>query len=253
MIEKGPEPMATDITREFEYTERPRRSPTWQLAIDIGETIVLTIIMFLVIRLAVQDFQVDGSSMFPTLHNGQFVLVDKLDYAFGSPQRGDIVVFAYPLDHTQNYIKRIIGVPGDRIYVSPNGVVSVNGYQLTEPYLNNTDNPYGEENVILGANQYWMMGDNRGYSQDSRDFGPVKKTELIGKATLVYWPFNAFHVLPSAQAQFQRVPSPNAHSTIPQPPAAVHAAFGPASAALVVTLLPCAGGVVVARKRRWRE
>lgn len=246
--------MATDISRDFEYTERPRHSPGWQLAIDIGETIVLTVVMFLIIRLAVQDFQVEGTSMLPTVQNGQFVLVDKLTYDFAAPKRGDIIVFEYPLDHTQNYIKRIIGLPGDRIFVSSGGDITVNGFQLTEPYTNNHDNPYGEESRVVGPHEYFVLGDNRGYSSDSRDWGFVDQHEIIGKATLVYWPFSAIHMLPDGHGPFQQVPASNASLSAPAPtiPAqiTVDSGGGPLSSAVLMFLVPCAGAVVTKRKSR---
>lgn len=197
---------SSNVSREFEYAEEPKQSSGWQLARDIGETIVLTLLMFLVIRLAVQDFQVDGFSMVPTLQDRQFVLVDKLTYFFSSPQRGDVIVFEYPRDHTQNYIKRIIGLPGDHVYVdSKTGQVSVNGTAINEPYVNNLGNPYGEVTLVLGANQYFVLGDNRAYSSDSRDWGPVKRSEIIGKASLVYWPFSALHFLPNERTIFTNI------------------------------------------------
>lgn len=254
MKEKGTKSMATDITRDFEYTERPRHSPGWQLAIDIGETILLTVVMFLIIRLAVQDFQVEGTSMLPTVQNGQFVLVDKLTYDFATPKRGDIIVFEYPRDHTQNYIKRVIGLPGDRIFVSSGGDISVNGYQLTEPYTNNNDNPYGEESRIVGPHQFFVLGDNRGYSSDSRDWGLVDQHEIIGKATLVYWPFSAIHLLPDGHAPFQHVPTANPSLPAPTTTLPSHikadAGSGPLSSALLICIVPCAGSVVATHRPR---
>ncbi|SRR5579884_1152979 len=197
--------MASDISREFEYSEEPKHSANWQILRDVGETIILTLLMFLVIRLAVQDFQVDGYSMVPTLQNTQFVLVDKLSYFFGSPQRGDIIVFEFPLDHSQNFVKRIIGVPGDRIDITAAGQVSVNGVPIQEPYVNDLDNPQGNITRILGPNQYYVLGDNRGGSYDSRYWGAVRRDEIIGKASLVYWPLSAFHLLSDAHNVFARV------------------------------------------------
>lgn len=206
MQEKGSELMAADVSRDFEYAEKPKRSPGTQLAIDIGETIILTVLMFLVIRLAVQDFQVDGTSMVPTLQNNQFVLVDKLTYTFGQPSRGDVIVFEFPLNHQDDYIKRVIGLPGDRVYVSDNGQVSVNSVVLNEPYVNNLDNPYGEKSYVVGKDQYFVLGDNRGFSSDSRDWGLVNRSEIIGKATLVYWPVSVLHFLPNEQQVYAHVP-----------------------------------------------
>ncbi len=250
-------PITSDVTREFDYAEKPKLSPGWQLARDIGETIILTLLMFLVIRLAVQDYQVDGTSMLPTLQNTQFVLVDKLTYAFNSPQRGDIIVFEYPLDHTQNYIKRIIGVPGDVISITDkvaNGInistVSVNGQVLDEPYINDQDNPYGPETYVLKPGQYFVLGDNRGGSSDSRDWGPVDRSLIIGKAELVYWPLSALHFLPNEHSVFAGVPQSNGAvpSVTPGGPVSDGRAV-PAGSLLFLTMLPIAGTAVLARRR----
>ncbi len=247
----------SDVTRDFAYEEKPRLSPGWQLALDIGETLVLTLVMFLVIRLAVQNYQVDGTSMLPTLQNSQFVLVDKLTYDFSTPQRGDVIVFEFPLDHNQNFIKRIIGIPGDHIVIDAAGNVSVNGDTLTEPYINDFENAAsGPKNVTLGPNQYFVMGDNRGGSYDSRDWGPVKRNEIIGKAALIYWPLNVFHFLPNEHGIFTQVPSANTSSS--QHSAApvlgrVTSSGAPFSAIALIGLVPLSGEIVQLQHRRRSE
>jgi signal peptidase I len=251
MREKGPEPLESELAREFEYPEKPALSPAWQLARDIGETIVLTLLMFLVIRLAVQDYQVQGSSMYPTLHDTQFVLVDKLTYDFSAPQRGDVVVFEFPLNHSENYIKRIIGIPGDTVSITADGHVSVNGVLLNEPYVNDLDNEYGPETVALGPNQYFVLGDNRGNSSDSRDWGVVKRSEIIGKATLVYWPLSAMHFLPNEHSIFSSVPAGqlnSAGSNIPLGRAS-SLPVTPFDSPLLVPLLPVSAGLVATGRR----
>jgi signal peptidase I len=254
----------SDITRDFTYEEKPRLSPNWQLALDIGETIILTILMFFVIRLAVQNYQVEGTSMLPTLQNNQFVLVDKLTYHFSSPQRGDVIVFAYPLNPSVDYIKRIIGLPGDHVTVAANGQVSVNGVAIQETYVNNLDNQLYEDegspylNVTLPANDYYVLGDNRGGSSDSRDWGLLPQKNIIGKATLVYWPFASFHLLPNEHPTFQQVPAAIGHLTIPtarRSPGVVTSAdlFNNSQPLLALFLLgmpPVTGLMVQARKRR---
>jgi|GEM_PF-1498207 len=237
------DPLAQELARDFEYQEPPKHSPLWQLVRDIGETIILTLVMFLVIRLAVQDYQVDGTSMVPTLQNTQYVLVDKITYNFNHPQHGDVIVFEFPGDHSLNYVKRIIGLPGDRIITTANGIVKVNGVTLNEPYINDTQNPFGDESVTVTADHYWVMGDNRGASSDSRQWGLVSKSEIIGKAALVYWPFSALHFLPSEQQVFQQVVHASGIGQLPQ---TTHPA-GSEDPLMVITLLvlfPVAGGIV---------
>jgi len=237
---------ASEISRDFVYAERPQQSPGWQLVRDIAETIALTLLMFLVIRLAVQDFQVEGYSMLPTLHDQQFVLVDKLSYFFGAPQRGDVIVFEYPHDHTQNYIKRIIGLPGDRIAVAADGTVSVNGVTLTEPYVNDLDNPYGDVTRVLGAHQFFVLGDNRGASSDSRDWGVVDRSEITGKASLIYWPLSALHFLPNENMVFAHVATaPSTVNVIALE--APNAQSDPLSLHLFLMLVPLAGALIATK------
>jgi signal peptidase I len=161
------------------------------------ETAVLTLLLFMVVRLTVQNFRVDGPSMMPTLQTNEYILVDKAVYFLHPPQRGDIIVFIAPPDPSQDYVKRVIGVPGDTVQVDVSGKVYVNGDALSEPYVADLDNPYGAHTWKLGANQYFVLGDNRGDSSDSRAWGPVPRGNIIGKASLVYWPAPDLHFLQS--------------------------------------------------------
>jgi signal peptidase I len=169
---------------------------------EILETIALTILLFLGFRMAFQNYRVDGFSMQPTLHDQEYILVNRAAYLFQPPQRGDIIIFAYPLDPSQDYVKRVIGIPGDRVQVSQNGVVAVNGVQLQESYVNDLINPYQPTDIKLGPDQYFVLGDNRGDSSDSRAWGPVPRKNIIGKAWLVYWPLGDFHFVPDAHKIF---------------------------------------------------
>ncbi len=162
----------------------------YRLVREIIETLVLTVLMFLVIRLAVQNFNIDGMSMEPNLHDQELVLVDKWSYHFNKPGRGDVIVFVAPPNPAQDYIKRIIGLPGDVITIKDTQVF-VNGEALDETYIDphRQGNPYGPtNNLVVPANAYFVLGDNRGGSSDSRDWGCVPQGNLIGRAALVYWP-----------------------------------------------------------------
>lgn len=177
-----------------------------------------TIVIFIYILLAlltlhvsIQTFRIDGESMEPTLQNQEFALINKAAYLFQPPVRGDIIVFQYPLDPQQIYVKRIIAIPGDIISVI-NETVIVNGVTLHESYLNkeDTQNPYPPINrYIVGPDEYFVMGDNRGDSSDSREWGFVPRQNIIGKAELVYWPTSAHNIglFPNSSAVFARVPS----------------------------------------------
>jgi signal peptidase I len=138
--------------------------------------------------------------MQPNLHTDNLVVVNLLAYDFGSPQRGDIIVFHPPIlgQEDQYYVKRIIAIPGDTIAITPKAVV-VDGHKLKEPYINSLG-PTGLENLTevtykLTKDQYWVMGDNRTDSQDSRFFGPISRSSIIGKAEVVIWPMNSLEWL----------------------------------------------------------
>ena len=160
---------------------------------EVIETIALTLIVFLVIRFAAQSFRVDGDSMNPGLHTDEFVLVDKAAYLFQAPQRGDVIVFHYPLDTHRDFIKRVIGLPGDIINVTSTSVI-VDGRTLQEPYISDTSN-FGNDTWKLRPNQFFVMGDNRPNSLDSRTWGPLDRGYIIGKAVVVYWPITDWELI----------------------------------------------------------
>lgn len=171
---------------EFNFEKR------YRLIREIVETIVLTLLMFLVIRFAIQNFNVDGASMEPNLHNGELILVDKWTYMFHPPARGDVIVFIAPPHPDMDYVKRVIGVPGDTITIN-NTTVIVDGVTLAEPYVAPQDqgNPFAYkkiQNLVVPPNDYFVLGDHRAVSSDSRDWGFVPKANIIGRAAFVYWP-----------------------------------------------------------------
>ena len=170
---------------------------------ELIETIALMLIIFLVIRFAAQSFRVDGASMEPGLHTDEFVLVDKMSYLFQSPQRGDVIVFHYPLDTTKDFIKRIIGLPGDTLRITNTSVI-VDGQALHEPYISL---PFNFENYTwkLGPDQFFVMGDNRENSLDSRSWGPLNRRYIIGKAVAIYWPVNDWEIINTYSAVFAAI------------------------------------------------
>lgn len=186
----------------------------YQLVREIIETMVLTVLMFLIIRLAVQNFNVDGRSMETSLHDQELILVDKWSYHFHTPNRGDIVVFKAPPQPDQDYIKRIIGLPGDIITINK-GVPTVNGITLKEFYVDPqfmgaTSEDRTIVNVIVPSGYYFVMGDDRRYSSDSRYWGCLPRKNIIGRATLVYWPFGQDNngLLPNVSSVFENVSPP---------------------------------------------
>ena len=152
---------------------------------EILETIVLTAAIYAAVNFATGRFRVEGDSMQPTIHPEQYVLLDKISYKLSSPQRGDVIVFHYPLDPQRDFIKRVIGLPGETVTVA-GGVVSVNGQPLREPYI--AAPPNYQNTWTVGPDQYFVLGDNRNSSSDSHSWGMLDRKHLIGKAVLIYWP-----------------------------------------------------------------
>jgi signal peptidase I len=152
---------------------------------EIVETIFLTVVVYAGVNFGTGRFRVESISMEPNLEPGHYILVDKVSYLLGDPRRGDVVVFQYPLATEKDYIKRVIGLPGETVAIA-NGVVSVNGQPLDEPYVAAT--PNYASTWTLGADQYFVLGDNRNNSSDSHVWGPLERKYIIGKTLLIYWP-----------------------------------------------------------------
>jgi len=183
------------------------KRPALGCLLEIVETLVLTLIIFFVIQTFIaQPFKVQQVSMERTLEPDQYVLVDKLTPRFDTYKRGDIVVFNPPADWVQAdnnepYIKRVIGVGGDTVELK-GGDVYVNGVQLSEPYVYQEDGHAQETQPLAEASRWviptgelFLMGDHRGNSADSREFGPIELGAVIGRAWLRYWPLDTFSIL----------------------------------------------------------
>jgi signal peptidase I len=173
----------TDI--EAESIQPKKRSGFFRFLVDVLETLVLSVVLFISINTISARIRVDGESMVPTLVSGEYVIVSRLNYRFNSPQRGDIIVFHFPRDPKEEYIKRIIGLPGDEVQVSA-GQVYIDGQLLKESYLDVKMDYTGTWRVP--ASQLFVLGDNRNNSSDSHDWGTVPMDYVVGKAILVYWP-----------------------------------------------------------------
>jgi signal peptidase I len=176
---------------------------------EVVETIALTLLILLVISFAMQSFRTDGESMSPSFQNGEYVLVDKVLYLFRQPQRGDIIVFHYPLDPHEVFIKRIVGVPGDAIRTTIT-TVTVDGQLIHEPYISMSLN-YANQTWKLGPNQFFVMGDNRGNSLDSRIWGPLDRSYIIGEVAASYWPVGYIGLVNTYPSVFAAIHPSNAH------------------------------------------
>ena len=192
-----------------------------RLAREITEAVLLALVVLLVLQTTVRNFKVEGSSMSPTLEGGQYLVVDqasffKIDkerlsrivpfwkeseaepeYAFDPPGRGEIIVFNYPLDPGKDFVKRVVGLPGETVEVR-GGIVYVDGEALPEPYLARKDESNARK-VALGESEYYVIGDNRRNSNDSRAWGPVHEEQIVGRVWLVYWPWDDIHFVDSQQ------------------------------------------------------
>ena len=146
----------------------------------------ILIVGSVVVLIGFQNFQVQGSSMQPTLEGGQYVLVNTLVYKVASPKQGDIIVFKFPRNPGRDLAKRIVAVPGDEVAMQ-NGTVVVNGEALEEPYITAKDS-FNMPTIRVGVNQYFVLGDNRRHSNDSRAWGLVPEENIFGKIWSVYWP-----------------------------------------------------------------
>lgn len=165
---------------------QPQQTDNWRrFLLDILETVILAVVLYFGINAISARVRVDGLSMNPTLQHGEYVLVSRLSYKTGVPERGDIIVFSFPMDKKQDLIKRVIGLPGETINIS-NGEVLVDRVKLDEPYIAQSPVYSGEWTVPEG--QLFVLGDNRNDSKDSHQWGLLPIENVIGKALLIYWP-----------------------------------------------------------------
>lgn len=192
--------------------ERERKNPTRGNDHEEREGFVSEIVRFTLISIAIilpirtfiaQPFIVSGSSMYPTFESGEYLIVDQLSYRLHQPERGDVVIFRYPRNPSEFFIKRIVGLPGETVDVGPNGVFitapdSDTTTKLDESYLSVLPSRDHFEQA-LGADEYFVMGDNRDKSSDSRYWGALPSDNIVGRAWLRLFPFNRVNLLPGKE------------------------------------------------------
>ncbi len=182
------------------------KSSLWSTVVDVIETIVVAAAIFVVVYLfLLQPHQVKGASMEPNFHDGEYILTDKISYRFSEPKRGDVVVFKAPTNPDVDFIKRIVALPGERLKINNNTIVIFNdehpkGFTLSEPYEVMEPIAGGshikEGRVVeVPAENYFVFGDNRTHSFDSREWGPLPKKSIVGKAWLRYWPVSRISII----------------------------------------------------------
>lgn len=155
---------------------------------DILESVAIAVVLAVIIKVFLfQNFVIPSGSMEPTLFKGDMLYVSKISYRFSEPVRGDIVVFKYPLDPKRDFVKRIMGMPGETLEIK-NSVVHINGQPVSEPFLRKGLKSPDFGPVKINEGQYFMMGDNRDNSSDSRVWGTVPRKNFVGKAVFIYWP-----------------------------------------------------------------
>lgn len=223
--------LADSQTGTWEYItqqepDHPAGASVRNVVKELLETAIYILLIFVIVRSMVQNFKIEGSSMEPSMHNGQYILVNKLGYfhfdlhaplrllpgyedlpprmvaPLGPPRRGDIVVFEYPNDRTKDYIKRVIGLPGETVTIK-DGLVYINGDLLAEPYLQGyktycetSFSCANEQPVEVPPSTVFVLGDHRTNSSDSRQWGPLSFEYIIGQAWILYYPFDDLGVVP---------------------------------------------------------
>ncbi len=182
----------TSPTIEEYQTPIERKQPTEVVVRELVETLLLTFFIFFLVNGLVGRYRIDGSSMNPTLSDGQYLLVSNFSYYLNDPEQGEIIVFHHPTSDL-NLIKRVIGLPGDHVVIE-NGTVTVNGEALTEPYISAPPQYRGQWTVPEG--QYFVLGDNRNASSDSHTWSFLPAENIVGRAEIIYYPITDWGKVP---------------------------------------------------------
>ncbi|MDD5031693.1 MAG: signal peptidase I [Patescibacteria group bacterium] len=177
---------------------------------ELVKIIVISLVIIIPIRyFLVQPFYVKGASMEPNFYDHEYLIIDEISYRFGDPERGDIIVFRYPKNPQEYFIKRIIGLPGERIQIKEGQVYIFknevsDGFILDESYLESGTKTYSlaEDIISLGEEEYFVLGDNRNSSKDSRSFGPVNRSFITGQVVLRGWPFSRISLFRLPEYQY---------------------------------------------------
>jgi signal peptidase I len=193
-----------------QFDQTPAQAPEDQPSVgsflwDLVKVVLVAFGIMIVFRFFVAEpFVVSGKSMEPNFHDNEYLIINKVGYRIGEPQRGDAIVFHYPKERSQYFIKRIVGLPGEKVKVEDGRVLIYNeeypqGRVLNEPYTASQNVTFGPNEVIsLGSEEYFVLGDNRLQSSDSRVWGILPKKDIVGKAFVRIFPFNELGVIKSA-------------------------------------------------------
>ena len=217
-------PLDPPPAAEGEPSTQGGSTPARAMLREMLETLLFTLLIFFLVRSVIQNFRVEGSSMETNLHTGQYIIVNRIEYLhvdlnllrrllpgnqdlpqqlaylFHLPRRGDIVVFEYPRDTSRDFIKRVIGLPGETVEIR-NSQVHINGSPLDEPYLAEAARTQMSSMapVVVPLDAVFVMGDNRGNSSDSRSWGALPLDKIVGRAWFIYWPREYWGGIPRGQ------------------------------------------------------
>lgn len=180
--------------------DSPRSGSTTYFISDLLRFAIIALVIVVPFRLFIaQPFIVNGASMTPTFHSGEYLIVDQVSYQFDNPSRGDVIVFRFPENTSKYYIKRIIGLPGETVEITDGTVMIYNdewpdGRKLVEPYIE--EHARFETKTTLGEGEYFVLGDNRQHSSDSRSWGALEREFIEGRPAVRLFPIGKFNVLP---------------------------------------------------------
>jgi len=183
------------LNEELPEEERDRWAEAKSFLCEIVETIVLVLIIYGLVSLGFLQFRVIQTSMEPNFHDGQYLVVNRLVYRLHPPQRGDVIIFHAPTNPEKEYIKRVIGLPGEAVEIRE-GYVYVDGRRLEETYIAQVNRRGSWGPSIVEQDEYFVLGDNRNNSSDSRSWGMLPRENIIGKAWLSYWPPQKWGLIP---------------------------------------------------------
>jgi signal peptidase I len=177
---------------------------------ELIKIVVISLVIIIPIRyFLIQPFYVKGASMEPNFYDKEYLIIDEITYRFNEPKRGDIIVFRYPRDPQEFFIKRVVGLPGEEIQIKDGNILifnkeNPNGLVVKEDYLSDGVKTYGlsDEKITLSANEYYVFGDNRNASKDSRSFGPVNKSFITVRVLFRGWPFDRVKVFETPSYSF---------------------------------------------------
>ena len=189
-------------------TSREDREGLGVFFIEVLKIAIISLAIIIPVRyFLIQPFVVKGSSMEPNFSSGDYLIIDEISYRFSEPERGDVVVFKYPKDPSQYYIKRIIALPGEKIQIENGDIVVYNnefpgGIEIDESYIPKDVNTPGDVDSVVGKDEYFVLGDNRTASSDSRVWGELSKDEIIGKTWVRGWPISEIGIIKMPQYSF---------------------------------------------------